>query len=75
MKKLLNFLNNLEKRKIHYRLEHNREDFIMVNVAVPGGRWEIEFSDDGRIEIEIFKNSSGVLCDESLLDKLLTFGE
>ena len=47
----------------------------MVNVAVPGERWEIEFSDDGRIEIEIFKNSSGVLCDESLLDKLLTFGE
>ena len=66
-------LNNLEKRKIHYRLEHNREDFIMVNVAVPGERWEIEFSDDGRIEI--FKNSSGVLCDENLLDKLLTFGE
>ena len=75
MKKLLNFLNNLEKRKIYYRLEYNREGFIMVLVAIPGERWEVEFSDDGKIEIEIFKNSSGVLCDESLLDKLLTLGE
>ena len=47
----------------------------MVLVAIPGERWEVEFSDDGKIEIEIFKDSSGVLCDESLLDKLLTLGE
>ena len=39
MNKLLTFLTDLEKRKIHYNLEHNRDDFIMVNVAVPGERW------------------------------------
>ncbi len=75
MNKLLTFLTNLEKRKIHYNLEHNRDDFIMVNVAVPGERWEVEFSSDGKIEIEIFKNSSGVLSDEKLLEKLLIYGE
>jgi hypothetical protein len=74
MNKLLTFLNNLEKRNIHYNLEHNRDDFIMVNVAVPGERWEVEFSKDGKVEIEIFKNSTGVLDDENLLEKLLNYG-
>jgi hypothetical protein len=74
MNKLLIFLNDLEKRDIHYNLEHNREDFIMVNVAIPGERWEVEFSEDGKVEIEIFKNSKGVLDDENLLEKLLNSG-
>ena len=74
MNKLLTFLNNLEKRNIHYNLEHNRDDFIMVSVAVPEERWEVEFSEDGKIEIEIFKNSTGVLDDENLLEKLLIYG-
>ena len=75
MKKLLDFLNRLEENSIHYRLEHNRDDFIMVTVAVPGERWEIEFGENGDVEIEIFKNSSGVLDDEKLLTKLLKLGE
>jgi len=74
MNKLLAFLNNLEKRNIHYNLEHNRDDFIMVNVAVPGERWEVEFSEDGKVEIEIFKNSTGVFDDENLLEKLFSYG-
>ena len=74
MDKLLTFLNDLEKRNIHYQLEHNRDDFIMVNVAIPGERWEVEFSSDGDVEIEIFKNSSGVFTEESLLQKLLKAG-
>ena len=71
MKKLLQFLTNLEKRNIHYQIEHNRDEFIMVNVAIPGERWEVEFSQSGEIEIEIFKNSKGVFTDEKLLQKLL----
>ncbi len=75
MKKLLQFLTSLEKRNIHYQLEHNRDEFIMVNVAIPGERWEVEFSLDGEIEIEIFKNSKGVFTDEKLLRKLLEAGK
>ncbi len=74
MKKLLKFLTDLEEKKIHYNLEHNRDGFIMVNVAIPGERWEIEFSENGKVEIEIFKNSAGILEDESLLEKLLIIG-
>ena len=74
MKKLLQFLSDLEKNNIHYHIEHNRDDFVMVSVAVAGERWEVEFSEQGKVEIEIFKNSSGVLEDESLLEKLLSYG-
>jgi hypothetical protein len=43
LQKLLNFLTELDSRKIHYTLAHYREEAIMVQVAVPGQRWEIEF--------------------------------
>jgi hypothetical protein len=60
METLLAFLVNLEERKISYRLEHNRDDSIMALIAVPGERWEVEFFADGKIEVEVFGNSSGV---------------
>lgn len=60
LEELLRFLSELEKRKISYRLEHNRAEALMVLVAVPGERLEIEFFADGNIEVETFGNSSGV---------------
>ncbi len=70
MKKLLNFLQKLEQHKVHYTIEHNRDEFIMVLVTIPGERWEVEFDEAGGIEIEIFKKSTGVYTDESMLDAL-----
>lgn len=75
MNNLLKFLSGLEERNIHYYLEHNRDEFIMVNVAIPGERWEIEFSSDGEIEIEIFKNSEGVFTDKKLLQEIFTIND
>lgn len=69
MKKLLDFLCKLDKAKIHYTLEHNRDETIMVLIAVPGERWEVEFFSDGNAEVEIFK-SSGKIHDESELERL-----
>lgn len=54
MQQLLSFLTRLEAARISYRLEHNREEAIMVLVAIPGQRWEIEFMSDGTVEIEVF---------------------
>ena len=51
--KLLNFLDSLENVKIHYRLSHVR-DSLMVEIDVPGEKWEVEFFDNGEIEIERF---------------------
>ena len=75
MEKLLKFLTKLEEHNIHYYLEHNRDDYIMAYVAIPGERWEIEFATDGSVEIEIFKNSEGVFTDESLLNEIFTIHE
>lgn len=48
------FLNILKDNKIFYRLSKIRHESIMVEVAVPGQRWEIEFMDNGTVEIEKF---------------------
>lgn len=53
MKQLIELLNQLEERRIYYRLNKVR-DSIMVEAAIPGQRWEIEFFDDGHVEIEKF---------------------
>ncbi len=65
--KLLSFLNRLDKAKISYSLEHNRDETIMVLVVVPGQRWEIEYFVDGSIEIETFI-SEGVKGDDGTLE-------
>ena len=69
---LLRFLSELEKRKIAYRLDHNREDALMVHIAVPGERWEVEFSSDD-IWIEVFTAPAGVtsVSLEELLRRLI----
>ena len=43
MKRLLDFLNKLDKCKIYYRLGKFCEEYIMVFVDVPGQRWEVAF--------------------------------
>lgn len=68
--RLLSFPNDLRKGKIHYRLDQHREDAIMVEVAVPGERWEVEFLDDGAVEAEVFR-SDGTIHDSSALDELI----
>jgi len=68
--RLLTFLNDLRKGKIHYRLDQHRQDAIMVEVAVPGERWEVEFLDDGSVEAEVFR-SDGSIHDASALDQLI----
>ena len=72
MNELLKFLCLLEKEGIHYYLEHNRDGFLMVHVAIPGERWEVEFSASGEVEIEIFKNSEGVFTDKKLLNEVFS---
>ena len=68
MKKLIDFLNKLEEKNIYYTLNKVR-DAVMVEVAVPGERWEVEFFADGAVEVERFV-SEGEICGESELEKL-----
>ena len=66
---LIEFLEKLEKKKIYYKLNKVRENTIMIEVVVPGERWEIEFMINGDVEIEKFV-SNGEIHDESLLNEL-----
>lgn len=66
---LCEFLKRLDSAKIHYRLDQIRENFVAIDVAVPGERWEIEISKDGAIEIERYK-SDGTIFDEVALEEL-----
>ena len=68
MQRLIDFLNKLEDNHIYYRLNKVR-DAILVEIAIPGERWEVEFLRSGEIEVEKFI-SNGELCNASALDAL-----
>lgn len=69
MGKLIAFLNRLESSKIYYTLNKVR-DSILVEVVVPGERWEVEFFENGTVEIEKFL-SNGQLYREEEIEKLI----
>ena len=73
MAKLLAFIGELDRRRIFRRLASVREA-VMVEVHVPGERWEVEFFADGHVEVEVFKSTGGVLSHdeaEAALEGLL----
>ncbi len=70
MEKLLDFCAALDRQKAHYELSVARPEAIMVSLAVPGERWEIEFFSDERVEVERFV-SQGVEENASALEDAL----
>jgi hypothetical protein len=64
-RKLLTFLDHLDSEKVPYRLEHVR-DSITVTVAVPGERLEVEFFEDGSVEVERFRSSGAIEGEDAL---------
>ena len=65
MSKLLEFLNKLEECNIYYKLNKIR-DSILVEITVPGERWEVEFFEDGKIEIERFVSDGQIKSDSEI---------
>ena len=64
----LDLIERLQRAHIAYRLDSVR-DALMIEVYVPGERWEIEIFPDARVEIERFI-STGEIEDRDALDKL-----
>jgi hypothetical protein len=48
------------------QLDLMRDGAIMVRLAVPGQRWEVEFIDDGSVELECFESFGVDGCTEPL---------
>ena len=65
LKNLIKFLDDLDNKNIYYKLNHIRNS-ILVEVAIPGERWEVEFLDDGSIEIEKFISEGKIYGAEEL---------
>jgi hypothetical protein len=68
--RLLDFLSRLDGAAIFYQLGHTRPDSIMVDISLPGRRWEVEFMADGSVDIERYKSVAGVESDTRLLEGL-----
>ena len=62
---MVEFLEKLEENNIYFTLSKIR-DSVLVTVAVPGERWEIEFMASGEIEIEKFKSNGEIHGEEEL---------
>ena len=54
------FIRELEVSGIHYALTSAREGAVMVQVALPGERWEVEFFDCREPEVEVFRSDGSV---------------
>ena len=67
---LLAFLNRLDAAGVSYTLAHTRPESIMVDLALPSWRWEVEFMHDDTVEIERCRSVAGVEADEKLLDEI-----
>ena len=66
---LTDFLDRLDEADIHYTLSSVREGALLVALELSGERWEVEFSGDGDIEVEIFR-SDGEVFDFSVTEEL-----
>ena len=73
--KLIAFLSDLERRGISYSLAHNRDEAIMVIASAPGERWEIEFLDNGSVEIERFISDGQIYGQEVLKELFARYPE
>ena len=62
----------LDRRGVQYTLRIDRDEALMMEVAVPGQRWEVEYFDDGRCEVEIF-TTEGVTDGGDLPGRLLVW--
>ena len=64
--KFLTFLNQLEQQKNNYQIQHHREEAVMITVSIVGERWEIEFLENGDIEVEKFISNGEIEGEEAL---------
>jgi hypothetical protein len=65
------FVNRLDEIGAPYHITKSRDDAVMVEVRAPGEHWEVEFLEDGRIDVERFR-SNGHIDDEGVLVELWT---
>ena len=62
------FIRELDASRTHYVLTSVREGAVMVQVTLPGERWEIEFFADRELEVEVFRSDGSMFGPEKLAE-------
>lgn len=75
MGELLLFLTKLREKKIFYTLSNPRAEAVMVEICVPGERWEAEFFADGTVEVERFRSNGEISSQESFEELFRKFSD
>jgi hypothetical protein len=75
VKALLDFVERLQRAKLHHEFSAPTERAVMVSVRVPGEYWEIEFHEDGDVGVEVFRSVNGVEGKERLDDLFMRHGD
>ena len=73
MRSLFEFCASLDARNVRYDLAIERDDAVMVRLVVPGQYLEVEFFQDGSIEIEHFESQGVDAASDQDLDEVLSF--
>lgn len=62
---LFELLKALDKDKMYYGLRRSKKDETMlIEVVVPGERWQIEYFIDGSIKIQKYISDGDLLCED-----------
>jgi len=75
MSRASEFHRALERRHVAHEFRIVRDEALMMSVALPGERWEIEFFDDGRIELERFVSQGVAEAPGALAELIAWFDE
>jgi hypothetical protein len=62
------FIRELDARGTHYALTSVRDGAVMVQITLPGERWEVEFFDDREPEVEVFCSDRAIFGPEKLAE-------
>jgi len=57
---VFDILDKLQERQIYFTLAYHTPRALMILVAVPGEKWEIEIGSDEEIQVEVFTSRGGV---------------
>ena len=70
LQRMLDFLNLMNERNIHFFIEQHAPDYLTVTITLVGVRVEVMFSVDD-MTFSVFPGKEDVLTDEKLLYDLI----
>jgi hypothetical protein len=68
---LFELVSALERERIHFTLQRQRPDTILVTTALVGERVEVDVFEDGHMEVSRFKGNESTVGDRDLAYELI----